>query len=225
MKKNREYIPAFHFHALTRWYDPVVGSLFPEVKVKTALIAQTPIHPEETILDIGCGTGTLTLLIKQTHPDATVHGLDIDPEILQIAQVKADAAGMALQLQHGPATHLPYPNQSLDHVFTSLMMHHLKTTDKQRMLQEVFRVLKPGGYLHVADFGAPHTVGMRLISLLIRRFEEIHDNASGLLPVFMKAAGFDPVRETGNFRSLFGTVTLHCATKPLVNPPSIDSLR
>mgnify|MGYP003527617965 FL=1 len=67
MKKNSRYIPAFHFHWLTRWYDPVMRHLFPEEALKSALIAQASIQPGHEILDIGCSTGTLTLQIKQTH--------------------------------------------------------------------------------------------------------------------------------------------------------------
>lgn len=222
MKKNRAFIPAFHFHALTRWYDPVVRALFPESAVKSTLIAQACLRPGQVVLDIGCGTGTLTMLIKQAQPDVIVHGLDIDTEILQIAQNKAQAAGLDLKLQQGSATCLPYADQSFDHVFTSLMMHHLITADKQHMLREAFRVLKPGGQLHVADFGVPHTLGMRAISLLVRWFEEVHDNVLGLLPVFMREAGFEPVHTTQHFRSLFGTVTLYCAIKPVIELKSLS---
>ena len=217
MKRNSTFIPAFHFHVLTCWYDPVVRTLFPESVVKSTLIEQSCLQPGQTVLDIGCGTGTLTLLIKQAHPNVIVHGLDIDTEILQLAQNKADAAGLELKLQQGSAICLPYPDQSFDHVFTSLMMHHLITADKQSMLREAFRVLKPGGQLHVADFGAPHTPDMWVISLFVRWFEEVHDNALDLLPVFMREAGFEPVRATKHFRSLFGTVTLHCAIKPEID--------
>ncbi|MEK6735214.1 MAG: methyltransferase domain-containing protein, partial [Pseudomonadota bacterium] len=79
MKKHPHYIPAFHFHWLTRWYDPIMRCLFPEAALKTALIAQAHIQPGQDVLDVGCGTGTLTLLIKQTQSDATVYGLDTDP--------------------------------------------------------------------------------------------------------------------------------------------------
>ena len=112
-------------------------------------------------MDVGCGTGTpLTLLIKQTQPDATVHGLDMNPEVLETARRKAEQTGKTILLQQGSAAYLPYPDEYFDRVFASLMLHHLTRQNKQQALKEAFRVLKPGGELHVADFGKPRGLMM-----------------------------------------------------------------
>ena len=214
MKKHTRYIPAFHFHWLTRWYDPMMRYFFPETGIKAALIAQADIQSGQTVLDAGCGTGMLTLLIKQTEPGAAVYGLDMDFQALNIARAKAGKVGENIMLQLGSAACLPYADASFDRVFASLMLHHLTRQDKQHMLREAFRVLKPGGELHVADFGAPHDAAMWLVSCVMRWFEEIHDHILGLLPVFMADAGFDPVRETARYRTMVGPVSLYCASKP-----------
>ncbi|MFZ2170711.1 MAG: class I SAM-dependent methyltransferase, partial [Methylococcaceae bacterium] len=132
MKKHPRYIPAFHFRWLTDWYDPVMRHLFPEEALKTSLIAQARIQPGQYILDMGCGTGTLTLLIKQIQPNAAVYGLDVDTQVLDVARKKAEQAGETIILQQGTATCLPYPDGSFDRVFASLMLHHLTRQDKRR---------------------------------------------------------------------------------------------
>ena len=217
MKKHARYIPAFHFHWLTRWYDPVMRHLFSETALKTALIAQARIQADQAVLDVGCGTGTLTLMIKQTEPHAAVYGLDVDPEVLDIARKKAGKAGETIMLQQGMATALPYEDESFDHVFASLVLHHLTQQDKQQALREAFRVLKPGGELHVADFGQPHDSVMWLISWVVRWFEEVHDNILGLLPFFMADAGFGHVEETACYRTVLGAIALYRADKPEVS--------
>ena len=108
MKKHHRYIPAFHFYWLTPWYDSLMRRLFPEVALKTALIVQANIQPGQNLLDMGCGTGTLTLLIKQTQPNAEVYGLDVDPQVLDIARRMAEQTGEAIVLQQGTATCMPY---------------------------------------------------------------------------------------------------------------------
>jgi ubiquinone/menaquinone biosynthesis C-methylase UbiE len=212
--EHPDFIPAFHFRWLARWYDPMLRLSFPEQALKAELIAQAHIQPSQHILDIGCGTGTLSLMIKQAHPDAVVYGLDVDPQILTLARNKAEQAGADVVLDEGTAACLPYTDGNFDHVFSSLMLHHLVREDKKRALKEAFRVLKPGGVLHVADFGKPHGAVMWLISLMIRWVEEVHDNILGLLPVLISDAGFRPVEESGHYRTVAGSLCLYRAVKP-----------
>jgi ubiquinone/menaquinone biosynthesis C-methylase UbiE len=208
----RTYIPALSFEWLTPLYDPVM-LLLRESTFKRTLVEQANIKNCYRVLDIGCGTATLTILIKKAYPGAEVTGLDGDTKILEIARAKVKKAGINIVLDAGMSFELPYPDRSFDRVVSSLVFHHLTREDKARTFKEIFRVLSPGGELHVADFGKPHNAAMYLISLVFRHLEEAGDNIRGLLPEMFQKAGFDRVEETDRFMTPFGTLSLYRARK------------
>jgi len=212
--KNAHYIPALGLNVLTPLYDPVLHWGFQEDRFKQQLVKQANIQPGQRVLDLGCGTGTLTILIKQTYPDVEVIGLDGDLTVLALARTKAEKAGVSLALHTGMAFQLPYPDHTFDRVLTSLVLHHLTTENKQRALHEVARVLQPGGALYVLDFGEPHNSLAYLISLVLRHFEEVADNIQGLLPIMFGKAGLTSVEEMMHFMTVAGTLTLYKAQKP-----------
>src|SRR5215210_6233006 len=107
MEKNEKYIPALSLDWLTPLYDPLIRWFMPESKFKTRLVMQAHIRRGHRILDLGCGTATLTILIKEAHPDAEVIGLDGDAKILEIARKKAARVGAEITLQKGLAFQLP----------------------------------------------------------------------------------------------------------------------
>jgi len=214
--KNEHYIPALSYDQLTFLYDPVVRLTTREAAFKSALLAQARIYSGHRVLDLACGTATLTIATKRTYPHAIVVGIDGDPGILRKARAKAQRAGVEVQLDEGLSYALPYANASFDRVLSSLFFHHLTRENKLRTLTEVWRVLKPGGALHVADWGAPQNSLMKLASQGIVRLDgaTTKDNFTGLLPAFIAQAGFTDVQETRYFNSLFGTIRLHRAQKP-----------
>ena len=79
------------------------------------------------VLDLGCGTGTLTILAKKVAPGANVTGLNGDPQVRQIAQDKAAQTGVQIEWDRGMAFDLPYPDNTFERVLTSLVYHHLST--------------------------------------------------------------------------------------------------
>jgi len=214
MTKPSQYIPALGRDWLTPLYDPLQRWVMREDQFKRHLIRQAQIKPGHRVLDLGCGTGTLTILIKRTHALAEVVGLDGDPRILAIARAKAAREGAELTLDHGMAFQMPYPDQAFDRVLSSLVLHHLTTENKQRALREVFRILRPGGEVHVVDFGKPHTAWTCLISRILQRFEQVGDNIKGVLPTMFRQAGLDQVAETARYATLFGTLSLYQGQKP-----------
>jgi ubiquinone/menaquinone biosynthesis C-methylase UbiE len=202
------FVPALGRDWLTPFYD-TVARLLGEVAFKRRLITQAQIEAGHDVLDLGCGTGTLALLIKSMHPEANVSGLDIDPRILTIARGKIDAAGVEVTLVQGSATTPPLPAASFDRVLTSLMLHHLTMPQKNEALAAVRRLLRPGGELHIADWGKPQNGLMQLAALSFRLFdgdETTGANLRGELPGLIAAAGFVDVVETEHRMTPFGTL-------------------
>jgi ubiquinone/menaquinone biosynthesis C-methylase UbiE len=214
MKSQKRFIPAMHFRWLTPFYDTLVNWTLPDTKLKVQLIEQARIQPHHKILDLGCGTATLALLVKQRYAEATVIGLDIDPEILKIARRKVSDSGAEIALHEASATQLPYADDSFDRVLSSFAMHHLTYTDKQRAVAEVFRVLRPGCEFHVLDFGKPHNFYTLLVSYALRWTEELMENIQGLLPRIFEDAGFIDVAEKSRNTTLVGEVSLYQSLKP-----------
>lgn len=214
--RDEQYIPALSYDRLTFLYDPVVQLTTREAAFKAALLVQARIQHGQHVLDLACGTATLTIAIKQAYPQATVVGVDGDPAILNRAKTKAQKAGVDVQFDEGLSYELPYADESFDRVLSSLFFHHLTRENKLRTLAEVRRVLRPGREFHVADWGVPQNGLMRLASQGIIRLDgpTTKDNFAGLLPEFIRQAGFANVQETGHFNTLFGVIRLHRALRP-----------
>jgi ubiquinone/menaquinone biosynthesis C-methylase UbiE len=122
-------------------------------KLRQRTINLACIQPGEQVLDVGCGTGTLAMEVQSRVGRAgAVCG--VDPGAQQIAHARAKAARrhVPVEFQVGVIEQLPFPDQSFDVVFSTLMMHHLPAPLKRQGLAEIARVLKPGGRLVIADF-------------------------------------------------------------------------
>lgn len=218
---DRNYVPALAYHWLTPFYDFVVRATTRERRFKQALIQQACFVPGQRVLDLASGTGTLAIWIKQREPLLDITGVDIDPAILARAARKAKTANLKINFVRALSYDLPYPAAGFDRVISSLFFHHLSWEDKSRTAQELFRVLKPGGELHVADWGRPANFVMRGLFLMIQcldGFETTRDNAAGRLVSLFEGAGFVDVSERRTFSTLFGTLALYRAVKPAACP-------
>jgi ubiquinone/menaquinone biosynthesis C-methylase UbiE len=208
---NPKYIPALSFRWLTPLYDAIIEGPMSIAPMRRGLLAQMGDLNNKRVLDVGSGTGTMSIMIKKAYPAAQMTGLDGDPQILEIARSKANSLGLEIQFDQGMSFDLPYPDDSFDVVLTSMMLHHLTKSDKQKTALEMYRVLRPGGQLFGADFGAPRSSFGKAIRPLTRRFERVAENVDGFLPVMFNQAGFRNYIETNRY--LLGSITLFQGSK------------
>lgn len=214
---EKKYLPALRFHWLTPYYDAIAARTIPERRFKQALITQANCAQGHRILDLASGTGTLAIRLKQLLPQAEVVGVDCDPAILSLAELKARQADVSVQFERAMSSALPYPDEHFDRVFSSLFFHHLPWQEKKQTAQEIFRILKPGAELHVADWGRPSNLLMRglfLFEQMFDGFENTQDNVSGQLITLFQESGLIQVSEEQTFDTLFGTLALYRATRP-----------
>jgi ubiquinone/menaquinone biosynthesis C-methylase UbiE len=215
--RSREFLPALGFSWLTPLFDVVLAWTTREKAFRRLLVDQANLSAARSVLDLGCGTGTLAVLIKRLFPQATVVGLDADEAMLGRARAKASAANANVQFDRGLAQALPYKDSSFDRVVSTLFLHHLDAAQKRRALKEVLRILRPGGELHVADWGRPTGPIMRGMFLVVRMsdgFSVTRDSVTGRVPRLISQAGFVGVRERGVMNMQFGTLRFLAAVKP-----------
>lgn len=213
VNKSTRYIPALSFRWLTPLYDPLLKWGMREETFKRRLIERAHIQTGQNVLDLGCGTGTLTLMLKLSEPRANITGLDGDPAVLSIAQSKAAEAKLNIKWDQGLAYKLPYPDNSFDLVVSSLVVHHLNSEDKVRTFREVRRVLRPEGWFHIVDFGRPFNLLTRIQTKIMNRLEEAADNFEGRIQLMLQEAGFASAREAGKTNTIFGPVWFYEAQK------------
>ena len=214
-KDTNDFIPALRFKALTRYFDAVVARTLKEDRFRGLLLDRARIGPGHRVVDVGCGTGTLAVMLKRRLPRAHVIGLDPDGAALAIAEEKAACAGVEIDFRQTFAWEAGLEEGSIDRVLSSLVLHHLTPQEKRRTLECARRWLCPAGELHIADWGKAQSPLMRAAFLgvqLLDGFATTQENVrAGLVPC-IQDAGFGGVEETHRERTLFGTLSLYRAS-------------
>jgi ubiquinone/menaquinone biosynthesis C-methylase UbiE len=218
---RHDYLPAAGRDAFLPFYDPLTA-LLGVSELHRTLIEQAGLADGQRVLEIGCGTGNLTLRAKRAHPGVDLVGSDPDPRALANAERKARGLD-GIRFERGYAQRLPYPDAGFDRVLSALMLHHLDDASKAEATAEVRRVLRPGGSLHLVDFsGHAHGLHGYLAGRMMRsgHFSEAPEDAHGVghsgdgTLRLLDAAGFDCAVVASRRHRLLGQVTYYAATRP-----------
>jgi ubiquinone/menaquinone biosynthesis C-methylase UbiE len=182
-------------------YD-LIAKLLGADGARQTLFDLAPLRPGNRALDIGCGTGTFAVSLKQRFPDVEVVGLDPDPKALARASRKAEVASVPVRFDRGFADALDYPDASFNVVFSSFMFHHLESRNREKTLREVRRVLKPGGMFCLLDFETTSS-GHGFLNLF-HSGERLRDNTESRILTMMGEAGLTECRKIAIRPVLFG---------------------
>jgi ubiquinone/menaquinone biosynthesis C-methylase UbiE len=204
-RSERQYLPAAGYDWLLPLYDPLTRLLGVD-SARRALLEQAALRPGFSVLDVGCGTGTLAVLIKRLHPKVDVIGLDPDPRALERAKRKASRASVSVRFDHGFADALGYPDGRFDRAFSSMMFHHLEAAEQQSALLEIRRVLRPGGRLELVDFEGPQSHRHGGLSRLFHSHHRLHGNTPDRILTLLARAGFENGRMLDSRRTVFGRI-------------------
>jgi ubiquinone/menaquinone biosynthesis C-methylase UbiE len=182
---------------LIRWapyYDLMVNitSLGHAGMLRRMTVENALIQPGNSVLDVGCGTGEVALLAKTRTKAGKVYGIDPAPEMIAVARSKAARKKLDVDFRVGVIESLPFPDASMDVVTSSLMMHHLPEDLKVRGLAEVYRVLKPGGRLLVADFMQPSHSILNHLMMVFTRHQGVQNGLEELQKL-LQGTGFSQV--------------------------------
>ncbi|MEV0563873.1 class I SAM-dependent methyltransferase [Dactylosporangium sp. NPDC050588] len=211
-----DFTPALGRLAPTRFYDPVVA-LTRERRWRSSVVMYASPRPGETVVDVGCGTGTLALLLARAEPRATIVGVDPDPSVLAAARRKG--AGAAVRWEQGLGDQLVplLGTGSVDTAVSSLVLHQCPIPMKRAILASMHAVLRPGGRMVVADYGLQRTRAMRLAFRTVQLADgraDTRPNADGVLPGLIAGAGFGDVREAEVVPTVTGSISLYVARRP-----------
>jgi len=211
---NKPYLPATGKDWLLPIYDPLTR-LFGVEGFHKELIRQAGISPGYRVLEIGCGTGSLAILVKKQNPDVEVVGIDPDPGALARARHKAQRKRLSLQFDLGFSEKLPYHDASFDRMLSAFMFHHISPEGKPLTLNEAYRLLKPGGSLHLLDFEETQQPGSGLHSRLARIAHSRH--GSSVQPIvlrLMQEADFKDCQVVAHDSTIVGRIVYYKAMRP-----------
>jgi len=217
MEEN--FVPAAGFSWATRFYDLIIDLFMRGPKLRELSVNVIEKSDPGFILEAGCGTGSLTDALATKFTNTKIVGLDIDPDILDIARVKlAGHSGVSFRQVNltGEGALQGAVSETVDVAVSSLVFHHLTDDGKKAALKNIASALQEDGELHIIDWGPPNGL-MALVGFwLVRMLDGMavtSANYRGELPTFMEGAGFSLIAAKPMLQTSLGTVWHYSGTK------------
>ena len=209
------FTPAAGRFLPTSAYDRLLALLTREATWRANLLEALAPKPGERILDVGCGTGSFAILIKQIEPDARIVGLDPDPEARRIAVTKAEIAGVEIEWHSGFARDAANFGQ-FDKVVSSLVFHQVPIEEKRAGLEAMFNATKPAGRVLVADYAEQRSWLMRQAFKIVQSADgrtNTQPNSNGFLERELTRLCGAPLTGAWALDTPTGTISLFSVTK------------
>lgn len=214
------FTPALGRKGLNGLYDLAIALLTRERVWRTALLEQVNARAGDAIVDVGCGTGTFAIMLKQAAPEARIVGLDPDPDILAIAAAKAKAAGVDIEWRQGFANDAADLGLVFDKAVSSLVFHQVPLPMKRAGISAMAAAIVLGGEVHIADYARQDSGLMRrLFRLTVQRVDGLADtqpNADGALESIIQELHAGAARPTRIVHTPTGSISLFRVPKPSV---------
>jgi ubiquinone/menaquinone biosynthesis C-methylase UbiE len=191
MAQNKDQIIKGQMEKMVDTYDSYMrkATFGREHILRRMTVELAGVKAGDTVLEVGCATGTLTLATKQAAgPSGKVYGIDIIPGMIEASQRKAAQANVEITFQLGSIDSLPFPDNHFDEVMCSFMIFHMSDKTQRKGIAEIQRVLKPGGRLLALDLALPPQPFQRWIARKLLGFSA-EDDLRDLIPL-MEASGF-----------------------------------
>jgi|TARA_R110000787_G_scaffold248717_5_gene354312 ubiquinone/menaquinone biosynthesis C-methylase UbiE len=212
------FVPALGLSGLTGDYDRVIAVMTRERRWRSALLESIAPEAGDVIVDVGAGTGSQLIAIKQAVPTARVIGVDPDPAALALARQKAQTAGVESEWVRGFGDQVDVLVGTIaNKIVSSLVLHQCDLPVKSAILRAMARTLCPGGLVAIADYGLQRTLLMRTLFRQVQAldgWERTGLNAKGILPELIADAGFENVAEVRVVQTPTGSISLYTGRKP-----------
>ncbi|MBX3595246.1 MULTISPECIES: class I SAM-dependent methyltransferase [unclassified Sphingomonas] len=208
------FVPALGNARLTRFYDLAIALLTRERYWRGQVLRKLAPGPDDIVMDVGCGTGTLAVMVKEACAQTQVIGVDPDPEVLAIARAKAERAAVAVEWRRAMGDELGEAVATI--VVSSLVLHQCPLSAKRSIAAAMHAALRPGGRLVLLDYGEQRGWLMRRLFGIIQRLDGVEltqPNADGVLPQILADVGFLAVAEQAVIRTLTGSLSLYTARR------------